>query len=169
MPTFAFAPDGAPVPVRNEGGLIQQIKQMGSCGTPALGILVARNVMHVRNSAANYCESGSMRTITTWPTVVNTTQRVLQRVIFSTDPDIGYIETWADTGAGMVLRGAVHTHTQKHPTDNQTGVCDAPDDCSHLRVGIYRDPDIQGRSIVRHDNVVAATTRAEAETILYGP
>ena len=36
---FSFATDGAPVSFPNDGGLIMQLKQLGSCGTPALGIV----------------------------------------------------------------------------------------------------------------------------------
>lgn len=171
MPGYPFAPDGAPVSIKNDGGLIQQIKQLGSCGTPALGIVATRDIMAVRNSAQNYCESGSMRSITTWPTRVGPTQYVLQRVIFHTDPSIGYVETWADIGdgQGLVLRGSARTHTMKSPTDHPSGACDEPSPCSHFRVGIYRDPDVTGRAIIRQDNAVAATTRQEAEQVIYGP
>jgi hypothetical protein len=171
MPGFAFAPDGAPVSIKNDGGLIQQLKQLGSCGTPALGIVVTRDITAVRNSARNYCESGAMRSVTSWPTRVGVTQHVLQHVRFHTDPSIGLVETWADLGdgAGLVLRGSVRTHTQKSPTDHPAGACEESTPCSHGRVGIYRDPDVTGRSIIRHDNFVVATTREEATSIAYGP
>jgi hypothetical protein len=169
MPGYAFAPDGAPVSIKNDGGLIEQIKQLGSCGTPALGIVVTRDTTAVRNSAGNYCESGAMRSITTWPTVVGKTQYVLQRIVFSTNPSVGLVETYADTGQGLTLRGIAQTHTMKSPTDHPAGACDESTPCSHARVGIYRDPDVTGRSIIRHDNFVSATTRAEAEAIIYGP
>jgi hypothetical protein len=69
----------------------------------------------------------------------------------------------------MVLRGVAKTHTMKSPTDHPAGACDEPTPCSHLRVGIYRNPNITGRSIIRSDNAVSATTRAEAEAVMYGP
>jgi hypothetical protein len=171
MPGYPFAPDGAPVSIPGDGGLVQQLKQLGSCGTPALGVVVTRDTTAVRNSARNYCESGAMRSVTIWPTRVGAVNYVLQHVVFHTDPAVGLVETWADIGdgAGLALRGSVRTHTQKSPTDHPAGTCDEPTPCSHARVGVYRDPDVIGRAIIRHDNFVAATTRGEAEAIVYGP
>lgn len=168
MPGFAFCTSCASVP--NEGGLIQQIKQLGSCGTPALGVVVTRTGAVVRNSDTADC-SGGMHTITSWTGDPYRTNYVLQRVVFSTNPSIGRVDTYADVGDGngMVLRGAVQTHTQKSPTDHPAGACEESTPCSHLRVGLYRNPNITGRSIIRQDNAVSATTRAEAEAVLYGP
>jgi hypothetical protein len=172
MPGFAFAPAGAPVGIAGDGGLIQQIKQLGSCGTPALGIVATKTVTAVRNSAGNGCESGSMHSLQSWPTRVGTTQYVLQHIIFSTSDSAGLVDTWADIGdgAGLLPRGAaVHTHTMKSPTDHPAGACDETTPCSHARVGIYRDPDVSGPSIIRHDNFVVSTTQSEAFGIMYGP
>ena len=55
---FSFAVDGAPVSFKNDGGLITQIKQLGSCGTPALGIVSSRTVFALRNSAAATASRG---------------------------------------------------------------------------------------------------------------
>ena len=57
-PDFSFAEDGAPVSFPGDGGLLMQLKQLGSCGTPALGIVTGRGQFAMRNSAGNGCESG---------------------------------------------------------------------------------------------------------------
>jgi hypothetical protein len=165
---FKFAPLGAPVPVPEEGGLIAQLKQLGSCGTPALGIIATRTSTFFRNSAQNYCESGSMKSLPiSWPTRLDRWIKLTLHVRFALSS--GLVEAWADVGQGMVFRGGATTHTMKSPTDHPAGACDEPTPCSHFRAGVYRDPDISGDSLIRIDNVVVATTREEAETRAFGP
>jgi hypothetical protein len=179
---FAFAPDGAPVSFKNDGGLITQLKQLGSCGTPALGIVSSRTVFALRNSAGNSCESGSMRSLWKVPMVLGRWVKWVQNVRFDTDPDQGFIATWYDPdGLGLrpitpvldyghrVVGNRIYTHTQKSPTDHPDPACPATDVCSHARIGIYRDPDVTGTSVIWHDGWTVAKTRSAAEANAFSP
>ena len=172
---FSFAVDGAPVSFPNDGGLITQIKQLGSCGTPALGIVSGRTVFALRNSAAAHCESGPMRSLWKVPMVLGRWVKWMHHIRFSTDPQVGFIATWYDPdGLGLrpipptldfghrVIGNRIYTHTQKAPTGHPDPACPADDVCSHARIGIYRDQDVSGTSVVYHDGWTVARTRAAA-------
>jgi hypothetical protein len=173
---FSFASDGVPVSFPGDGGLLMQLKQLGSCGTPALGIVTGKGVYAMRNSAGNGCESGSMRSLWTVPMVLGRWVRWLVHVKFHTDPEVGYTQTWYDPdGLGLrpivprldlgkpVEGNRIYTHTQKSPTDHPDPACPPDDDCSHARIGIYRDADVSGTSVIYHDGWTVARTRAAAE------
>ena len=179
---FSFADAGAPVSFPNDGGLITQIKQLGSCGTPALGIVSSRTVFALRNSAAAHCESGGMRSLWKVPMVMGRWVKWLQHIRFSTDPDVGFIASWYDPdGLGLrqiiptldfghrVVANRIYTHTQKSPTDHPDPACPADDTCSHGRIGIYRDPDVSGTSVIYHDGWTVAKTRAAAVGNAFAP
>jgi hypothetical protein len=179
---FSFADAGAPVSFPNDGGLITQIKQLGSCGTPALGIVSSRTVFALRNSAAAHCESGGMRSLWKVPMVMGRWVKWLQQIRFSTDPDVGFVATWYDPdGLGLrqiiptldfghrVVANRIYTHTQKSPTDHPDPACPADDTCSHARIGIYRDPDVSGTSVIYHDGWTVAKTRAAAVGNAFAP
>jgi polysaccharide lyase-like protein len=179
---FSFAAAGAPVSFPNDGGLIMQIKQLGSCGTPALGIVSSRTVFALRNSAAAHCESGPMQSLWKVPMVLGHWVKWLQHIRFSTDPRIGFISTWYDPdGLGLrpiiptldfghrVVANRIYTHTQKSPTGHPDPACPADDVCSHGRIGIYRDPDVSGTSVIYHDGWTVAKTRAAAVGNAFAP
>lgn len=179
---FSFAPDGAPVSMKNDGGLITQLKQLGSCGTPALGIVSSRTVFALRNSAGSTCESGPMRSLWKVPMVLGRWVKWLHHVRFSTDDRIGFIATWYDPdGLGLrpieptldfgnrVVSNRIYTHTQKSPTGHPDPACPADDVCSHARIGIYRDRDVSGTSVVYHDGWTVANTRAAAVGNAFSP
>jgi hypothetical protein len=177
LPTdFSFAADGAPVSFPNDGGLLMQLKQLGSCGTPALGIVTGKAVFAMRNSAGNGCESGAMKSLWTVPMVLGRWVRWLVHAKFDTDPEAGFVATWYDPdGLGLrpivprldlgkpVEGNRIYTHTQKSPTDHPDPACPADDNCSHARIGIYRDPDVTGTSVIYNDGWTVARTRAAAE------
>ena len=54
----------------------------------------------------------------------------------------------------------IYTHTQKAPTGHPDPACPADDVCSHARIGIYRDQDVSGTSVIYHDGWTVAKTRA---------
>jgi Polysaccharide lyase/Ca-dependent carbohydrate-binding module xylan-binding len=179
---YSFAVDGAPVSFKNDGGLITQLKQLGSCGTPALGIVSSRTVFALRNSAGNGCESGPMRSLWTVPMVLGRWVKWVQHLKFDTDPDQGFTATWYDPdGLGLrpivpvpdyghrVVGNRIYTHTQKAPTGHPDPACPADDVCSHARIGIYRDPDVTGTSVIWHDGWTVAKTRSAAEANAFAP
>jgi hypothetical protein len=175
-PDFSFAGDGVPVSFPHDGGLLMQLKQLGSCGTPALGIVTGKAVFAMRNSAGNSCESGAMKSLWTVPMVLGRWVRWLVHAKFDTDPETGFTATWYDPdGLGLrpivprldlgkpVEGNRIYTHTQKSPTDHPSPACPESDNCSHARIGIYRDPDVSGTSVIYHDGWTVARTRSAAE------
>jgi hypothetical protein len=138
-----------------DGGLILQLKQLGSCGTPALGLVATKHRMMIRNAAGNYCENATMRSLQGYSTVLDKWVGVRLHVKFHTDPAIGFVEMFTlvegDMRGWTQQGGRVYTHTMKSPTDHPAGSCDEPTPCSHARIGIYRDPRITGTGVIYHD------------------
>ena len=177
--TFAFC--GTECGLDYDGGLVQQLKQIGSCGTPANGI-VARDlpgtgvVLEHRNSAENNCGNATMKSLWRVPVQRGRWIRILQHVNWSLDEDTGYIATWINgqaaqpsldgerkrvTRIGDEVR--IHTWTLKdgRGVDHVAQCISQP--CAHLRSGVYRDSRVHGDSIVYVDGTTVAHTRAVAE------
>ena len=113
---YAFC--GTECGLDHDGGLVQQLKQTGACGTPANGI-VARNLPRVgvvlehRNSAENDCGNATMKSLWRVPIRRGKWVRILQHVRWSTDPGTGYIATWINgRPVQPSLDGTVEAH---HP------------------------------------------------------
>ena len=177
--SYAFC--GTECALDYDGGLVQQLKQTGACGTPANGI-VARNlpgvgvVLEHRNSAENDCGNATMKSLWRVPVRRGAWIRILQHVRWSPDPGTGYIATWingrpmAPSLAGTSKRVSrsgdeirIHTWTLKDgPGVDRLKQCRSHP-CAHLRSGVYRDPKVSGSSVVYVDGTTVATTRAAAE------
>ena len=164
-----------------DGGLVQQLKQTGSCGTPANGIVVRKLpgvgvVLEHRNSAENDCGNATMKSLWRVPVRRGAWIRILQHVRWSTDPGIGYIATWINgRPVQPSLQGKskriertgdevrIHTWTLKDgPSVDRLPQCKSYP-CAHLRNGVYRDPKVHGDSIVYVAGTTVAETRAAAE------
>jgi Polysaccharide lyase len=177
--TFSFCKTKCWFP--HDGGLVQQLKQTGACGTPANGIATrdlprVGVVLEHRNSAENDCGNATMRSLWRVPIRRGQWVKILQHVRWSVDPTIGYVATWINgqavqpslqgkskrvTRAGDEVR--IHTWTLKHgPGVDRLPQC-LSHPCAHLRNGVYRDPRVRGDSIVYVDGTTVATTRAAAE------
>jgi hypothetical protein len=176
---YAFC--GTECPFDYDGGLVQQLKQTGSCGTPANGI-VTRNlpgvgvVLEHRNSAENDCGNATMKSLWRVPVRRGAWIRILQHVRWSPDPGTGYIATWINgrpvepslagaskriTRTGDEVR--IHTWTLKDgPGVDRLRQCRSHP-CAHLRNGVYRDATVRGDSVVYVDGTTVARTRAAAE------
>lgn len=176
---FAFC--GSKCALDGDGGLVQQLKQTGSCGTPANGI-VTRNlpgrgvVLEHRNSAENDCGNATMKSLWRVPIRRGAWVSILQHVRWSPDKDTGYIATWINgrpvrpslsgrskkvTRSGDEVR--IHTWTLKQGGGvDHLRQCKA-DPCAHLRTGVYRNPKVNGDSIIYVDGTTVAETRAAAE------
>jgi hypothetical protein len=136
-----------------DGGAVDQVKQLGSCGTPALAIPTYNYpdsrglVLEQKNSATGGCESGTMLSLWRTSIEVNAWMKVLRRIHFKNN-STGWIETWADTDGDAAtawtpvpasLSGLnkqreivqtelgpverIYTHTQKSPTDHPSPAC----------------------------------------------
>jgi hypothetical protein len=94
----------------HEGGSVDQIKQKGACGTPAMTIGSWDNGgpsdgPTLRQMVADDpdCNVDTMDEIWRIPFPELTWIKVLRHIKFSDDPAVGYVETWADTDGGAIL------------------------------------------------------------------
>ena len=104
-----------------DGGLVQQLKQTGACGTPVNGI-VTRNlpgvgvVLEHRNSAENDCGNATMKSLWRVPIRRGAWIRILQHVRWSPDPDTGYIATWIN---GRPVEPSLERNLEAHHAHRQ--------------------------------------------------
>jgi hypothetical protein len=164
-----------------DGGLVQQLKQTGACGTPANGIVARRLpgvgvVLDHRNSAENDCGNATMTSLWRVPIRRGKWIRILQHVRWSTDPGTGYIATWingrpvqpSDDGSSKRITRTgdevrIHTWTLKNgPGVDRLRQCKSHP-CAHLRNRVYRNPIVRGDSVVYVDGTTVAKMRAAAE------
>lgn len=150
-----YLPDDYPIDARSWNVFYQQ-KQLGSMGTPVISMEVQRGRFILMN-ANNNGVSGD--TVEKWsgPATRNRWIRFTVHTKFSPDPTVGSIELYGDLdGQGMkLLMPEIHTWTMK-----QDGGIPVP---VHARIGMYRDPSIQGTSHILFDGYTIATDRASAE------
>lgn len=172
---FAFC--GTECSLDYDGGLITQEKQLGSCGTPVLGI-VARKlptegvVIEQRNSAENDCGNATMKSLWQVRIPTDTWVHVARRIHFDLSPTVGWIETFVNTGAGWNAVPAsldglsrprtviteplgsverIYTWTQKEGSNvDHPSQCSSAR-CTHQRWGIYRNPSVTGTSVLYND------------------
>ena len=119
--TFAFC--GTECSLDYDGGLVQQLKQIGACGTPANGI-VARDlpgtgvVLEHRNSAENDCGNATMKSLWRVPIQRGKWIRILQHVRWSPDEDTGYIATWIN---GRPVEPSLDGNAKQRHPDRRRG------------------------------------------------
>lgn len=106
-PGFAFCTSGIGCAEPGDGGSIDQKKQLGSCGTPALSIpasWLSTTGLQLKqsNSATNGCESQTMKKLWVANISFNTWAKVLQRVKFSTSASVGFLETFVDADGDAI-------------------------------------------------------------------
>ena len=172
---------GTECPFDYDGGLVQQLKQTGACGTPANGI-VTRDlpgvgvVLEHRNSAENDCGNATMKSLWRVPVRRGAWIGILQHVRWSPDPDTGYIATWIN---GRPVQPSLQGDSKRVTREGRRGPDPHVDvegrsgggppaavplhPCAHLRNGVYRDATVRGDSIVYVDSKTVAATRAAAE------
>jgi polysaccharide lyase-like protein len=150
-----YLPDDYPIDARSWNVFFQQ-KQLGSMGTPVISMEVQRGRFILMNSNNN---GVSGDTVEQWngPATRNRWIRFTVHTKFSPDDNVGSIELFGDLdGEGMkLLMPARHTHTMKQDGGKAVPV--------HARIGMYRDPSINGTSHILFDGYTIATDRASAE------
>lgn len=150
-----YLPDDFPLDAP-EWNVVNQWKQRGDLGTPAISMQVRGGRFHLKTSDSN---GDSCCTITRWtgPARRNRWIELTLHARFSPDPATGFIELFGDLdGAGQrLLMSAIATHTMKRD--------DAGDAVSsHARIGPYRDEEIDGTTHVYYDDyTVSASPPAE--------
>ena len=132
--------------------VISQWKQLGSMGPPVLSMEVTDGRFHlVNNPAAGVPCCRSPR----WSGPASPERWVdfTLHVKFSPDPAVGFVELYGDLDGGgkRLLLPRTSTHTMKRDGSGRA----VP---SHSRIGIYRDPAIQGTAHVLFDEYVIASS-----------
>jgi hypothetical protein len=138
---------------------VVQLKQLGSLGTPVVNVDAAFGQWRLNVADGNGVSDGG-RTLWAGPATRETWAKFTLHVRFSPDPARGFIELYGDLADGLGLRPLlVRTPTWTMKRDPQTGEAVR----SHVRLGIYRNPEISGSAEVFYDGLTVATTREAAE------
>lgn len=76
---------------------------------------------------------------------------LVYRVKLSRDPEVGFVEAWLDGDRLELAHGEtrIYGETLQRPS-------------TYLKVGIYRDRDSTGTSLIEHDNITIATSLGAA-------
>ncbi len=125
--------------------VLNQWKQLGALGVPILSMEAKNGRFHLINDANGTQWSG--------PAARQRWASFTLHVKFSPDRSVGFVELYGDPdgkGRRLLLRKK-HTNTMKRDGSGRT----VP---SHARIGIYRDPRIQGTAHAYFDDYVISAT-----------
>jgi Polysaccharide lyase len=156
-----YLPDDYPTNLKT-WNVIMQLKQLHAFGTPAVSMEVRDGNFVLMNSDTNHESSGC-----NWwwegPATKNRWVKFTLRVKFSPNANVGFIELYGDLdGRGVrQLMPRTYMHTMK--VDN-SGVT-VP---SHSRVGLYRNPAVEGTAHILFDGYTIGDDRASVEAAAFG-
>jgi hypothetical protein len=156
-----YLPDDYPVDTP-DWNVMFQIHQQGDGGCPPISLNVEDGQFKLYNSAtAKYV----LDTTEKWhaPAQRNRWVKFTMHIKNSTDDNTGFVELFGDlNGQGekqLMPKTFMHTMT--------IGSNGAPM-TNHARIGIYRNPKIQGTSSIYFDGFTIATDQASAEAAAFG-
>jgi hypothetical protein len=157
-----YLPDNYPIDTP-DWNVMFQIHQEGDGGCPPLALHVEDGQFKLFNSSSkNYV----FDTVEKWhaPAQRNRWAKFTIHMMNSTDDNTGFVEMFGDLdGQGeKLLMPKEYMHTMT--VDKDTG----RPMTNHARIGIYRNPKIQGTSSIFFDNFTIATDRASAENAAFG-
>jgi Polysaccharide lyase len=142
--------------------VVAQWKQMGSLGTPALAMAVNNGKFSLDSSDSYVSGNAAVIARRVGTAQVARWVKFTLHVKFSPDPNVGFIELFGDLdGNGQTLLLPL-THIWTMKRDETGSTVD-----SHARIGIYRDPLIQGASSIYYDGYTVATSKELAEANAY--
>jgi hypothetical protein len=141
--------------------VITQWKQRGGLGTPVLSMEVRDGQFTLLRAESPDGSTEDTLTMGSWPAEQGRWVRFTIHVRFSPDESDGFVELFGDLdGRGMKpLLEREATYTMKRDDGEVVP--------SHVRMGIYRDKDIEGTAHLYLDGVNVATTRAAAESAAF--
>jgi hypothetical protein len=155
-----YLPDGYPVDT-HDWNVFMQLKQLGSMGTPAISMVINDGQFKLMNADNN---GNSGNTVKKWGGTATRGRWVkfTMHVKFSPDPDRGSVELFGDLdGAGMkTLMPETKMFTMKQEGGRAVQ--------SHARIGMYRNPRIQGATSIYYDGYTIGTDRASVESNAFG-
>ena len=133
----------ASYPIANTWQVFTQWHHSGCCGSPPLEFDVNGQTLSLsRNPPSN---SGTVAIWTT-PLVRGVWHDFVMHVIWSSNPDLGFIELWYD-GKKVIEGKAVQTLF--------------PGMVNYLKQGLYRDSSISAVGVVYHDGMIMGMTLAD--------
>ena len=141
----------ASYPIANTWQVFTQWHHSGCCGSPPLEFDVDGETLSLaRNPPSN---SGTVAIWST-PLVRGVWHDFVLHAIWSSDPDLGFIELWYD-GQKVIAGKAVQTLF--------------PGMVNYLKQGLYRDASITPVGVVYHDGMTMGTTLADVAPQLVPP
>ena len=141
----------ASYPIENKWQVFTQWHHSGCCGSPPLEFDVNGQTLSLsRNPPSN------TGTVVLWstPLVRGVWHDFVMHVVWSSNPDLGFIELWYD-GAKVIDGKAVQTLF--------------PGNVNYLKQGLYRDSSISAVGVVYHDGMTLGTTLADVAPQLLPP
>jgi hypothetical protein len=156
-----YLPDSYPIDTPN-WNVFFQIHQEGDGGCPPISLNVENGQFKLYNSAR---KTYVLDTVEKWhaPAQRNRWTKFTVHIKNSPDDNVGYVELYGDLdGQGMkqvMARQYMHTMTQRADGSAMT---------NHARIGIYRNPAIQGTASIFVDGFTIATDQASADTAAFG-
>jgi hypothetical protein len=156
-----YLPDNYPINTPH-WNVFFQIHQEGDGGCPPITLQVVNGQFKLFNSARRTYVTD---TVEKWhaPAQRNRWTKFTIHMKNSTDDNVGFVELFSDLeGQGMKLvMPKTYMHTMTARADNSAMI-------NHARIGIYRNPAIQGTTSIFFDGFTVATDRASAEDSAFG-
>jgi hypothetical protein len=141
----------ASYPIENKWQVFTQWHHSGCCGSPPLEFDVYGQTLSLdRNPPDN---SGTVAMWST-PLVRGVWHDFVMHVLWSSSPDLGFIELWYD-GQKVIAGKAMQTLF--------------PGQVNYLKQGLYRDSSISAVGVVYHDGMTMGTTLADVAPQLVAP
>jgi len=142
----------ASYPIANTWQVFTQWHHSGCCGSPPLEFDVnGQTVSLDRNPPP-----GNGPTVELWstPLVRGVWHDFVMHVVWSSNPDLGFIELWYDG---------------KKVIDGKSAQTLFPGNVNYLKQGLYRDSSISATAVVYHDGMTVGTTLADVAPQLLPP
>ena len=151
-----YLPDGYPINT-HDWNVMFQIHQIGDGGCPPIALSVQDGEFKLFNSSR---PTYVLNTVEKWngPAQLNRWTKFTIHLKNSPSDDTGFVELYSDLhGQGMEqVLPRTYMHTMTARADGSAMI-------NHARVGIYRNPAIQGTTSIYFDGFTIATDRAGAE------
>jgi hypothetical protein len=157
-----YLPDNYPINTPN-WNVMFQIHQEGDGGCPPVALDVENGQFKLYNSARRTYVTD---TVEKWhaPAHLNQWTKFTIHLKNSPDDNTGFVELYSDLGGqGMEqVMPRTYMHTMTARADGSAMI-------NHARIGIYRNPAIQGTTSIYFDGFTIATDQASAEAGAFGP
>ena len=157
-----YLPDNYPINTHN-WNVMFQIHQKDDGGCPPIALHVEDGQWKLFNSSR---PTYVLNTVEKWhaPAQLNRWTKFTIHLMNSPRDDTGFVELYSDLGGQGMQQ--VMPRTYMH---TMTAFADGSGMINHARVGIYRDPAIQGTASIYFDGFTIGTDRESTEAAAFGP